>query len=208
MNKIIILILILALGAGAYFLLGKSEGTEEDLLGTDGEAGTEEMMDDDLGSEDAMKEDEMMEDGEMMEDDDHSDDTMMEEDGAMEEETMEEGTEETMEEAEPEPVSTNTSGFTNGTYTASADYNAPKNNVETVNINLTLADGVIESINTTYEANHEISKARQAAFDEAYKSQVVGKKIDEVSLSRVGGSSLTTVGFMDALETIVDEARA
>ncbi|WP_447589312.1 hypothetical protein [Microbacterium lacticum] len=38
--------------------------------------------------------------------------------------------------------------------------------------------------------------------------EVVGKDIDDVSVSRVAGSSLTSGGFNDALETIKADARA
>ncbi len=37
---------------------------------------------------------------------------------------------------------------------------------------------------------------------------VVGKKIDEVQLTKVAGSSLTPKGFMDALEKVKTEAKA
>lgn len=41
------------------------------------------------------------------------------------------------------------------------------------------------------------------SFIKSFKtSDVVGKKIEDVSLSRVGGASLTTKAFMSALATI------
>jgi hypothetical protein len=37
---------------------------------------------------------------------------------------------------------------------------------------------------------------------------VVGKSVDEVSLSRVAGSSLTSLGFNNALTQIKEDAKA
>ncbi len=37
---------------------------------------------------------------------------------------------------------------------------------------------------------------------DAYESQVIGKKLDAIKLSRVGGASLTTGGFNDALAKV------
>jgi hypothetical protein len=41
-----------------------------------------------------------------------------------------------------------------------------------------------------------------------YKQYVVGKKIDEVQLTKVSGSSLTPQGFNDALAKIKAEAKS
>jgi hypothetical protein len=45
------------------------------------------------------------------------------------------------------------------------------------------------------------------SFDSSIKSVVIGKSLD-MSLSRVGGASLTTHGFEDALATIANQAKA
>ncbi|KXK09170.1 MAG: hypothetical protein UZ21_OP11001000228 [Microgenomates bacterium OLB22] len=48
----------------------------------------------------------------------------------------------------------------------------------------------------------------QGLFAEGYKTQVVGKSIDELKLDVVNGSSLTPKGFEDALQKIKTEAAA
>ena len=52
------------------------------------------------------------------------------------------------------------------------------------------------------------SQQYQSAFIGGIADQVVGKDIDEVSVSRVAGSSLTSGGFMKALAEIKAEAAA
>ncbi|MHD0330680.1 hypothetical protein ACY18M_17150, partial [Proteus mirabilis] len=52
------------------------------------------------------------------------------------------------------------------------------------------------------------SREYQAKFASGFKTLVVGKKIDEVSLSRVAGSSLTSGGFNAALADIESQAKA
>ena len=48
----------------------------------------------------------------------------------------------------------------------------------------------------------------QGNFKAGFSELVVGKPVDQVSLSVVNGSSLTPKGFMDALAKIKAEAKA
>ncbi|WP_336628922.1 MULTISPECIES: hypothetical protein [unclassified Microbacterium] len=48
----------------------------------------------------------------------------------------------------------------------------------------------------------------QSQFIGGISAQVVGKKLDEISVSRVSGSSLTSKGFTQALATIRTEAKS
>ena len=56
------------------------------------------------------------------------------------------------------------------------------------------------------KATRPISKTRQTDFAANYKSFVEGKNIDEVSLTKVSGSSLSPKGFNDAVEQIKEQA--
>ncbi len=99
------------------------------------------------------------------------------------------------------------SSYKDGTYKASGSYQSPGGS-ETVDLTVTLAGGVVTS---TELANHPAtrdSQDYQSRFIGGYKSLVVGKKIDDVSLSRVAGSSLTSGGFNRALEQIKSDAKA
>ncbi len=97
------------------------------------------------------------------------------------------------------------SEYTDGEYTAAGRYSTP-GGTESVKVTLTLTRGSITKIETTGSATRGDSARYQAAFLSGYESLVVGKSIDEVSLSRVAGSSLTSGGFNRAIEAIQDEA--
>lgn len=100
---------------------------------------------------------------------------------------------------------TNASGFKNGNYTASAQYRTPGGS-EAVTVTVTLADGVVTDSIVKADANEDDSKEYQDMFKSDYKQFVTGKKITDIKLSKVSGSSLTSEGFNAALEKIKNEA--
>ena len=107
----------------------------------------------------------------------------------------------------------NTSGettittYTDGTYKATGNYSTP-GGTESVTVSLTLNNGAISDITTTGSATGGNSAQFQGQFLANYKSQVVGKSIDKVRLSKVAGSSLTSSGFNRALDTIKNDAQS
>lgn len=98
-----------------------------------------------------------------------------------------------------------TGGYKDGTYTAEGSYQTPGGR-EAIDVKITLAGGVISDAEVTQKAISREAHTYQAAFASGYRTQVVGKKINEVSLSRVSGSSLTPGGFNSALDTIKSQA--
>lgn len=100
-----------------------------------------------------------------------------------------------------------TSTYKDGTYKATGTYTSPAGE-ETASISLTLKDDVITNAIFTVSATNPGSKVWQGKFNEGYEAVVVGKKIDELSLSVVNGSSLTPKGFMDAVADIKVEAKS
>jgi hypothetical protein len=96
--------------------------------------------------------------------------------------------------------------YANGSYTETGVYTSPAGQEE-VTVSITLADDVIASATFTGNATNPGSVKNQEKFAEGYSALVVGKKIDEVALTVVNGSSLTGIGFMDALAAIKDEAK-
>ena len=99
------------------------------------------------------------------------------------------------------------SDYADGTYTATGSYSIPDGG-ETVTVTVTLVDEVITTVSTTGSASGGTSSQFQSRFLSSYSSQVVGKSIDELSLSRVAGSSLTSEGFNAAIEEIRTDAQA
>lgn len=100
-------------------------------------------------------------------------------------------------------------GYKDGSYTASASYAIPEDGkTESISVTLTLKDGVVTESVLTQNAADKTSKMYQSMFADEYKPMVVGKKIDEVKLDKVSGSSLTPMGFNQAVETIKTQAKA
>ncbi|MDB5167823.1 MAG: hypothetical protein JWO55_81 [Candidatus Saccharibacteria bacterium] len=97
------------------------------------------------------------------------------------------------------------SPFKDGIYGSDGQYSTPGGS-ESIGITVTLKDGVIEDINLEQYATGGDTQIYQRKFASRYKESVVGKSIDEVKLTRVAGSSLTSNGFNDALESIKRDA--
>jgi hypothetical protein len=95
--------------------------------------------------------------------------------------------------------------FANGTYNADSFYLTPRRTRHDMTITLEVVDDVVVDANVTYDGG-TAQTPNHARFDEAYRAEVVGQRLDEVSLSRTGGASLTSDAFNDAVETIKADA--
>jgi uncharacterized protein with FMN-binding domain len=100
-----------------------------------------------------------------------------------------------------------TSPYKDGTYSAVGSYESP-GGPDNLNVSVTLASGIITDATVTSGAHDSTSSHYQGIFISSYKNLVVGKNIDDVVLSKVSGSSLTSGGFNDALTKIKAEASA
>lgn len=97
--------------------------------------------------------------------------------------------------------------YKNGVYTAEGDYKSPAG-PEQIKVSLTLQDGIITEAEVTPEATLPKSQYFQGQFASGYKEMVIGKKINEVQLDKVAGSSLTPKGFNDAVTKIMKQAQS
>ncbi|WP_460776391.1 hypothetical protein [Microbacterium sp. GXF7504] len=97
--------------------------------------------------------------------------------------------------------------YVDGVYTAEGSYQTPET-VETVTVTITLAGDVVTDVEVVGDPKARESQQYQGFFIGGIADEVVGKDIDEVSVSRVAGSSLTSGGFMKALQEIKAEAAA
>lgn len=108
------------------------------------------------------------------------------------------------------PTNTSTTTATNfkdGTYNANGSYQTP-GGMESINVSVTLSGGTITDAKVGLNATSGEAEEYQSKFASGFKSQVVGKKINEVSLTRVAGSSLTPKGFNSAIADIENQAKA
>lgn len=103
--------------------------------------------------------------------------------------------------------STSADGYTDGTYSAEGSYNAPSG-TESVTVELTIADDSVTAVTVTGNATDPSAKGFQQQFIDGIADEVVGQKLDELNVTRVSGSSLTSGGFKIAVEAIKAEAAA
>jgi uncharacterized protein with FMN-binding domain len=95
--------------------------------------------------------------------------------------------------------------YEDGEYTAEGEYISP-GGPESVTVTLTLEDNTITALEVTGSGGTPNAKKFQGEFIEAIDEIVIGKNIDELDVSRVSGSSLTSGGFNAALQQIRDDA--
>lgn len=95
--------------------------------------------------------------------------------------------------------------YKDGTYTASGSYRTPES-VETINVSITISSNVVTTSSVAGNAVERVSAAYISDFENSYKRYVTGKKLSDIQLSRVSGSSLTSNGFNAALIKIKAEA--
>ena len=118
------------------------------------------------------------------------------------------GTEETSGSSSSSSSGGDASGtYTDGTYTADGSYQTPET-VEEITVTLTLADGVVTEVEVTGDPKAPETERYQGEFIDGIADEVVGTPIDELNVSRVAGSSLTSGGFNDAVASIKEQAAA
>jgi uncharacterized protein with FMN-binding domain len=98
------------------------------------------------------------------------------------------------------------SGYKDGTYSADGNYVSP-NGTETVGVELTLSGGTVSGVNITQHPSNPNTRKFQGEFAGGIAAQIVGKNLDELNVSKVAGSSLTSGGFNQAVEKIKSEAQ-
>ncbi|MFF2344184.1 FMN-binding protein [Pseudarthrobacter sp. NPDC058119] len=96
-------------------------------------------------------------------------------------------------------------GYKDGTYSADGNYVSP-NGTETVGVQVTLAAGKVTDVKITQHPSNPNTRKFQGQFAGGIAAQVVGRNIDELNVSKVSGSSLTSGGFNQALAKIKAEA--
>jgi len=87
------------------------------------------------------------------------------------------------------------------TYTAQASYFTPNRTEHQMLITLELDGETVVDANVDYDGA-AAQTPNHSNFDNAYASQVIGKNINDIQLSRVGGASLTSTAFNEGVAEI------
>jgi len=98
-----------------------------------------------------------------------------------------------------------TGTYADGTYTAEGQYATPET-VEKISVTVTLQDDIVTDVEVTGDPQTAETRQYQGTFIGGIADAVVGKDIDDLSVSRVAGSSLTSGGFNEAIDEIKSEA--
>lgn len=104
--------------------------------------------------------------------------------------------------------STSSSSYKDGTYTASSSYSVPHGGQNSITATVAISGGKITSVKTSNNYTDRESGSYIDWFDQEISSTVTGQSIGDVSVSRVGGASLTSFAFNDVLDTIRSQAKA
>lgn len=96
--------------------------------------------------------------------------------------------------------------YKDGTYSATGSYFSP-GGPDQIGVTLTLSKDIVTGVSVTPEPGDPMSANYQNQFISGYKAYVVGQNIADIHLTKVSGSSLTPIGFDDALAKIKAEAK-
>ena len=88
------------------------------------------------------------------------------------------------------------------TFSGTGSYLTPARTTHELEVTLTVQDGIVTAADVIYDGGEGFSNPNQERFDAAFEAQVIGKSLDNISLSRVGGASLTTEAFNQAVAAI------
>ena len=97
------------------------------------------------------------------------------------------------------------SAYNDGTYTAEGPYRSPMGS-ENITVALTVADDTVTAVSVTPHGV-EASAFWQGKFVSGVQTLVVGKRLTDLQLTNVSGSSLTPIGFNVAVEAIRAQAK-
>lgn len=100
--------------------------------------------------------------------------------------------------------STNNTRYRDGTYVEQTSYRTPEGNYQ-MSVTFTIEKDLI--IDSSIAFNDQGAESNYSkSFVASYKQEVLQRNLEEVSLSRVGGASLTTKAFNSVLQSVKSQA--
>lgn len=106
--------------------------------------------------------------------------------------------------AEPAPTGADTA-YADGTFSATGSYQTPGGE-ESIGVTVTLESGIVSDVQTEPMPSNGTTELYQGKFSSGIREQIVGTPLDDLSVDKVSGSSLTSGGFRTAIEQIKSEA--
>lgn len=103
---------------------------------------------------------------------------------------------------------TSTGSYKDGTYTVTQSYSVPHGDTNSISVSVTISSGKITAVTTDNSYTDHESGEYISSFEDSVSGVIVGQSIGSTSSSRIGGASLTSSAFYDALDTIATQAQA
>jgi hypothetical protein len=97
--------------------------------------------------------------------------------------------------------------YKDGTYTEQGTYSSPGGQ-ELISVKLTIASNAVKAVTVKTIKADPTATQYEAQFEGGISKAIVGKKINDLNVTQVAGSSLTSQGFDDALTKIKSDAKA
>ncbi|SDH85887.1 hypothetical protein SAMN04488693_103203 [Arthrobacter subterraneus] len=107
--------------------------------------------------------------------------------------------------AEPTSGAGGEAGYTDGMFSATGSYQTPGGE-ESIGVTVTLESGIVSDVQTEPMPSNGTTELYQGKFSSGIREQIVGTPLDDLSVDKVSGSSLTSGGFRTAIEQIKTEA--
>jgi hypothetical protein len=97
--------------------------------------------------------------------------------------------------------------YKDGSYTEQGTYASPGGQ-EVISVALTLKSNIVTAVTVKTVKADPTATTYEAMFESGIGAVVVGKNINTLNVSRVAGSSLTSLGFNNALTKIKADAKS
>jgi uncharacterized protein with FMN-binding domain len=101
------------------------------------------------------------------------------------------------------PQQSQNEGYSDGVYTATGQYGGQPS---FITVTVTLTNGIVSTVVVEPYAYVPRSLELQKDFAAAVPKAVVGKRLDEIRVGKLAGSSGTSQGFSDAIDKIKRQA--
>lgn len=104
-------------------------------------------------------------------------------------------------------AATSDATYKDGTYSAPGTYDSP-GGTEEIKVTLTLSKNVVTAMKVVTVNADPTARAYEQQFEGGIAAVTVGKNINSLNIGVVAGSSLTSLGFNQALATIKADAKS
>ncbi len=103
-------------------------------------------------------------------------------------------------------ATTTPAGYKDGAYTSTQSYYVPHGETNSLAVTLTIANGKISAVSTKNSYSDRESGMYISSFESSLSSDAKGQSLASYRPSRIGGASLTTEAFYQAISDVKTQA--